>query len=98
MQSTEPSVRKLLIGIFTWVAERERELLIQRTKEGMTRAKLQGKLIGRNKKQLDKELALTMLASGVSRYKVAKSLHCSKVTLYTNLRSWGIPIRGAKAA
>ncbi|HEX6028996.1 MAG TPA: recombinase family protein, partial [Nitrososphaeraceae archaeon] len=31
LQTTEPSIRKLMIGILTWVAEREREMLVQRT-------------------------------------------------------------------
>ena len=47
LQMTEPSVRKLMIGILTWVAEREREMLVQRTKDGISRAKSVGKVIGR---------------------------------------------------
>src|SRR5919202_2847346 len=39
LQTTEPSIRKLLIGILTWVAERERDMLVQRTKDGMLRAR-----------------------------------------------------------
>ena len=35
LQTTEPSIRKLMLGILTWVAERERELLVQRTKDGI---------------------------------------------------------------
>lgn len=54
LQTTDPSVRKLMIGILTWVAEREREMLIQRTKDGMARAKMSGKNIGRPKKPLTK--------------------------------------------
>lgn len=92
LQSTEPSVRKLLIGIFSWLAERERELLIQRTKEGMTRARLEGKPIGRQKKILDKEVVLTMLVSKVPKYKIAQVLKCSKGTLYSNLHKWNIPL------
>ena len=45
-QNTEPSIRRLMIGILTWVAEREREMLVQRTKDGMTRARASGKEIG----------------------------------------------------
>ena len=57
LQTTEPSIRKLMIGILTWVAEREREMLIQRTKDGMTRARASGKIVGRPKKMLDKSEA-----------------------------------------
>src|SRR5690349_20652306 len=38
LTTTEPGVRKLLIGILTWVAEREREQLITRIKAGIDRA------------------------------------------------------------
>jgi DNA invertase Pin-like site-specific DNA recombinase len=92
LQSTEPSVRKLLIGIFTWVSERERELLIQRTKDGMERARLSGKRIGRQKKVLDKEVVLTMLVSKIPKEKIAELLKCSKGTLYVNLHKWNIPL------
>src|SRR5581483_4741793 len=54
LETTEPSVRKLMIGILTWVAEREREMLVQRTKDGMERAKAGGKDIGRPQKVIDK--------------------------------------------
>ena len=43
LQTTDISVRKLMIGILTWVAEREREILIQRTRDGMQRARISGK-------------------------------------------------------
>jgi len=46
LQTTDASIRKLMIGILTWVAEREREILIQRTKDGMVRARQFGKMIG----------------------------------------------------
>src|ERR671939_245739 len=55
LQTTEPSIRKLMIGILSWVAEREREMLVQRTKDGMARAKEAGKGIGRPRKKLDKD-------------------------------------------
>src|SRR5262245_59599594 len=54
LQTTEPSVRKLMIGILTWVAERECDMLVQRTKDGMVRARAAGKEIGRPQKTIDK--------------------------------------------
>src|SRR6185436_3878418 len=52
LQTTEPSTRKLMIGILAWVAEREREMLVQRTKDGMERARAAGKGIGRPQKTI----------------------------------------------
>ena len=81
LQTTDPSVRKLMIGILTWVAEREREMLIQRTKDGMVRAKMAGKNIGRPKKTLDKDVLIKMLSQNIPRNKIAKNLGISKATL-----------------
>jgi putative DNA-invertase from lambdoid prophage Rac len=86
LQMTEPSVRKLMIGILTWVAEREREMLVQRTKDGISRAKSVGKIIGRPKKELDKDNLIRLLAQNKSRVKIARDLGISKATLYKELR------------
>lgn len=86
LQTTEPSIRKLMIGILTWVAEREREMLIQRTKDGMTRARASGKVVGRPKKILDKSKLIELLAENKPRSKIAEVLGVSKATLYKELR------------
>lgn len=86
LQTTEPSVRKLMIGILTWVAERERDMLVQRTKDGMERAKAAGKSIGRPQKVIDKNHLITLLGANHSKVKIAKSLGVSRVTLYKELR------------
>ncbi len=86
LQTTEPSVRKLMIGILTWVAEREREMLVQRTKDGMVRAKAAGKGIGRPQKSIDKNRLISLLAEGHPKARIARSLGVSKATLYKELR------------
>jgi DNA invertase Pin-like site-specific DNA recombinase len=86
LQTTEASIRKLMIGILTWAAERERELLVQRTKDGMDRAKAAGKDIGRPQKVIDKDKLISLLAENNSKTKIAKSLGVSKATLYKKLR------------
>jgi len=86
LQTTEPSIRKLMIGILTWVAEREREMLVQRTKDGMERARAAGKGIGRPQKTIDKGRLITLLAENHPKSKIAKNLGVSKATLYKELR------------
>ena len=86
LQTTEPSIRKLMIGILTWVAEREREMLVQRTKDGMARAKEGGKGIGRPRKKLNRDNLIKLLVENQPRTKIAKSLGISKATLYKELR------------
>jgi DNA invertase Pin-like site-specific DNA recombinase len=75
-----------MIGILTWVAERERELLVQRTKDGMDRARAAGKGIGRPQKVINKNHLVTLLAENQSKAKIAKNLGVSKATLYKELR------------
>lgn len=86
LQSTEPSVRKLMIGILTWVAEREREMLVQRTKDGMKRAKESGRAVGRPHAMIDRRTLVKLLADNAPRSKIAKILGISKATLYKELR------------
>ncbi len=86
LQSTEPSVRKLMIGILTWVAEREREMLVQRTKDGMKRAKEFGKRIGRPQAMIDRNMLVKLLADNAPRSRIANDLGISKATLYKELR------------
>src|SRR5215471_2528598 len=86
LQNTEPSIRRLMIGILTWVAEREREMLVQRTKDGMARARASGKAIGRPRKILDKDNLIKLLSVNTPRSKIAKALGVSKATLYKGLR------------
>ena len=87
LQTTEPSIRKLMLGILTWVAERERELLVQRTKDGILRAKSVGKKIGRPVKKINDKELITLLSQSKSKAKTAKELGVSKATLYKNLRA-----------
>lgn len=87
LQTTEPSIRKLMLGILTWVAERERELLVQRTKDGIIRAKSVGKHIGRPRKILNTTDLINHLSQNKSKLKIARELGVSKATLYKNLRN-----------
>jgi len=90
LQTTDASIRKLMIGILTWVAEREREILIQRTKDGMVRARQFGKMIGRPKKTLDKDQLINLLSQDLSKNTIAKKLGISKATFYKELRRLAI--------
>jgi len=90
LQTTEPSVRKLMIGILTWVAEREREMLVQRTKDGMSRARAAGKGIGRPQRKMDKNSLINLLLQNQPRVKIAKTMGVSKATLYKWLREISI--------
>ena len=89
LQSLDPSVRKLIIAIFTWVAERERELLRQRTKEGMLRARLEGKHVGRPRKHVDIRKVRELMEKGVSLRDIARILGVGYSTLRRRLKEVG---------
>jgi putative DNA-invertase from lambdoid prophage Rac len=96
LQTTDPSIRKLMISILTWVAEREREMLVQRTKDGMNRARIAGKEIGRPQKVIDKNNLITLLAENNSKAKIARELGISKATLYKEFRRLNIHYHDSK--
>jgi putative DNA-invertase from lambdoid prophage Rac len=96
LQTTDPSIRKLMISILTWVAEREREMLVQRTKDGMNRARIAGKEIGRPEKVIDKNTLITLLAENNSKAKIARELGISKATLYKEFRRLNIHYHDSK--
>jgi putative DNA-invertase from lambdoid prophage Rac len=88
LQTTEPSIRRLLLGILTWVAERERELLVERTKAGMERAKAAGKRVGRPSIDWTPEILRYVsdsLLDGRAVDRIARDLKISKATLYEQL-------------
>ena len=71
-QTTDRSIRNLMFAIFSWVAERERENLNERTKAGVARARNEGKHIGRpfreiNWKRVDEYREKGLSWSAISR-------------------------------
>lgn len=49
LDTTEPMLRKLLLAIFSWVAEHEHQRLKDRTRAGLAHARAAGKTLGRPK-------------------------------------------------
>lgn len=55
LDTSDKGLGQLLIAIFSWVAEQEREKISERTKAGLERAKLNGKKLGRQNGSKDKK-------------------------------------------
>lgn len=87
---TSSSGGKLIFNIFASIAEFERNIISERTKEGLAAARKRGRKGGRPKK-LDKEkikLARTMLADpDVTVTEVAKHFGVGRNTLYRNINN-----------
>lgn len=78
---------RVMITIFSLLAELERTLISMRTKEGLAKAKAAGKLLGRpkglGKSALDdkKEEIERLMGLGVSKANIAKIIGCKYTTL-----------------
>jgi len=93
MNIQDASIRNLILSILAWVADREREVLRERTKEGMRRAKAEGKHITRPRieltpKQIKKVKQYQKLGLNLSA--IAKLLGVSYQTLRRRLIELGM--------
>jgi len=86
LQNLDPQVRKLILAVLVWAAERERELLRQRTREGMLRAKAEGKHIGRPRKKIDWKKFREYREKGLSLRDIARLLNVSYSTLLRRIK------------
>jgi DNA invertase Pin-like site-specific DNA recombinase len=79
---------RAIIVIVGAIAELERNLIIERVRAGMRRARLEGRHIGRQPLTLDEPAILNARASGHSLRQIAKTLRISTATvrrvLHTN--------------
>ena len=85
---------KVMVTIFSLLAELERDLISERTKMGLARARAQGKKLGRprgsiGKSKLDgkEEIIKDLLDKGVNKTNIAKILGCGWLTLDRFIRS-----------
>jgi len=82
---TSGPMRNILVAFSSWVAENERNRLIERTKAGMARARKfgtkSGRPIGRAKRRVDLDEARKLIAEGSTQKATAKALNVSLATL-----------------
>lgn len=78
----DKSIRELLCAIMMWVAQRERENLIERTKAGVDRARAEGKLLGRPRADLDFEVINRYRVEGKSWEEISEIVKYPVMTIY----------------
>jgi putative DNA-invertase from lambdoid prophage Rac len=77
------SAGKMTMGVINAVAQFERDLLIERTQSGLSRAKSDGKTLGRPKalSQEQEKNVIQQLQEGKSISEIARSLNTSRQTI-----------------
>jgi DNA invertase Pin-like site-specific DNA recombinase len=96
--SNSKLITKLMISIFSGIYQFERDLLSERTKEGLIRAKAEGKIIGRPKGSKGKRLKLDLYYDKIKHYKniglnhtsIARLLSVHPVTLTSFIKRRGL--------
>jgi DNA invertase Pin-like site-specific DNA recombinase len=73
---------RAVVTIIGVVAELERNLIIERVRAGMRRAKLEGRHIGRYPLKLDREAILSDRRRGLSLRQIAKAHRISRATVH----------------
>jgi DNA invertase Pin-like site-specific DNA recombinase len=95
---TTTPMGKAMFTIVAVVAELERDLIRERVKAGVERAKAAGKHCGRPKNEIDLRAADRLLKQGVSLREAADMLHLPRTTLRRRLVEGGAYIDGASGS
>lgn len=80
---TTTATGKMMLNVMASVAQFERELMLERQKEGIAKAKAEGKYTGRKPTAMNKsDAVLSLLKSGMTKSKVCEHLGISRASLY----------------
>ena len=83
-------LRDLMLSIFSWVADRERESLIERTKLGLERAKAEGKVLGRPVRKLPTSRIKELRDKKISLAAISRIIDIPYSTLRRNYKDGGL--------
>jgi DNA invertase Pin-like site-specific DNA recombinase len=91
LDTTQPS-GKLMFGVFSSFAEFERDLIRERIKLGVERARREGKKLGRPSSVTDSTRAaiVELYKKGMSPKKISQTLRCGVGTAFHTLKSKGV--------
>lgn len=80
---TRTPAGRLVLSVLASMAEFERNLIVERTREGLAHARAQGRVGGRRSKldEAQQQAALAALASGMSEAQVAQTFGVSRSTI-----------------
>jgi DNA invertase Pin-like site-specific DNA recombinase len=80
---TQTPTGKLMLTVLVGVAQFEREMMLERQREGIAKAKAEGKYCGRKPVAADKrDRVLLLAANGISKAQIARELQIGQATVY----------------
>jgi DNA invertase Pin-like site-specific DNA recombinase len=80
---TETPTGKLMLTVLAGVAQFEREIMLERQREGVAKAKAAGKYKGRKPISIDlQQEILCLVEKGISKASVARKLGIGEATVY----------------
>lgn len=80
---TTTATGKMMLNVMASVAQFEREMMLERQREGVQKAKAEGKYTGRKPTAMAKtDAVLSLLKSGMSKAKVCEQIGISRASLY----------------
>lgn len=79
--NTTTPMGRCVFAIFGAIAEFEREIILERQREGIDRAKAEGKYTGAKLKH-DRDAMRRLVAEGLSKSAVARQLGCSRMSVW----------------
>ena len=80
---TSSSTGKLILNVMSSVAQFEREMMLERQREGIAKAKADGKYKGRKPTARAKtDMVKLALDKGISKAQICRDLDISKTSLY----------------
>ena len=85
---TKSATGKLILTIFAGFAQFEREMMLERQKEGIAKAKAEGKYLGRRRATTDNEdsTAVRLVGEGGTVTEVATTMGISRAAVYRALQ------------
>lgn len=81
-RQNDPNIRQILLMFMSWVAQRERDNLVARTKAGIDRARAEGKLLGRPRADINFEKLRMMRSDGKTWDEISEEVGYPVMTIY----------------
>lgn len=86
-------MRSVIFELMCYLAEREREKISQRTKEGLAAKKAQGVVLGRPVDEKRNKKICKLYSSGMSIVDISKQMDVARGTVYSAIKDAGLEIK-----